>query len=133
MIKWALKVVEDINALTNVKFEDTVSFKYLSESFKLNERRAIGQTHNRLIIKTRNHLRFITEIPPGGLFLDKIHMHDCNEECRVLSGKLGDKTLIGQCFIEDEIVKYKSYQPHHPYNMSNLNPLIIQVDFYRRT
>lgn len=129
-MKWALKIIEEIDLLASVSFEGIVSFEYLAKEFKLNERKAIGNTFNRLVIKTKTHLRFITEIPPGQMFLAKAHIHNCMETCKVISGKLADKSLNKKWGV-DEVVRYDPFVPHHPYNPHPHKSLILQVDFYK--
>lgn len=130
-MKWALKIIEEIDSLASVSFEGIVSFEYLSKEFKLNERKAIGKTFNRLVVKTKSHLRFITEIPPGQTFLTKKHLHNCKETCKVISGQMADKTRLNKIWGEDEVAEYSAFVPHHPYNPHPNKSLILQVDFYK--
>lgn len=129
-MNWAFKIIEEIDSLASVSFEGIVSFEYLSREFKLNKSKIIGKTRNRLILKTKTHLRFITVIPPGQTFLSNEHIHNCKETCKVISGQMADKRS-NEVWGANEVIVYSAFVPHHPYNPHPSKSLILQVDFYK--
>lgn len=122
------RVIQEIEELLTTDFADMQSWDSLSawdvgEDILFDE--GIKAT---LVIKTRNHLRFLTMIPPLASFAS--HRHDVPETCKVLGGVLGDK-LINEEYHHDYTCVYRAHQMHQPYNPSEVETCFLQVDFYR--
>lgn len=129
-MKKAFNLIGEINQLLKLDFQKLITFDWLLRNWKVGEQKAIENTSNRLLIKTKDHLRFITEIQPNASFIE--HWHDCEEQCKVISGVMKDRSNPKMTWSMNETAVYRPFVPHVPYNPSSTETLILQVDFYKR-
>lgn len=138
------KALQEINELLNISpvyiesldFSNIQSFDSLSLSCKVGEVLLIKNSTNKKIKQTKDIIVFETIIPPeqeasllnnNYLSFPK-HWHDCTEKCKVVKGILADK-YKNVWATKGDIVTYKPFEVHLPYNPSNKEELHLIVSF----
>jgi hypothetical protein len=127
--KKVLEKIHEIKGILDLNFKDMLSFEWLYSNWNEDETKMIGDVKITSAIRRNNHLRFITEMPPGSSL--RKHWHNCQERVLVLSGQLTDEEIPGKVWKEDDVYQIPAYAKHSPKNSLPHKTTVLQVDFYR--
>lgn len=121
--------ISEMNQIIDADFINLKPWRELAD-WKLYEDVRLDKSNIAIIkiLQTKNHIRFLTVIPPHTGFGK--HSHDCNEICTVIGGTLMAKGSDVVYNENDQYVASKGVS-HEPYNPSLTNPCYLIVDFYR--
>lgn len=120
--------MKEIKKLLSLSFDDIQIIEVFTANWNIGESKEIEGTLNELLIKTENHVRFKTTIPPKRSF--NPHWHNWDERCSIFEGELKDRVYQP----DKTWNKFKPYfipklTKHQPFNPSEIRDTIIIVDF----
>ena len=125
----AYAIIGEINSYISLDYDNMQDWNTIFSNWQQGEKKTIGGTSKTMVVKDNNHIRFITEVPPGGSFHQ--HFHDCKEVCTVIGGIMADKDKPGRIWKKGEIYELAKFVKHTPYNPSQTDKLYLLIDFHK--
>ena len=119
----------EIKKMRELGFSDFQNIPELIKTWNIDQCKNIDGNACILRSKSNEFCEIETWIPPGGGFSK--HWHSNTETCEVLSGVLADKIVTpNDEYKKGQILQYKPYERHMPYNPSNDHITHLLVTFY---